>query len=120
MKPVLLLLSAVASATLGQILLKKGVLVTGEVTLKGALIKELFKLLFNPFVFSGLVCYLISVIFWLSALSKTSLSFVYPFTALTFVLVMVASRLIFFESIPNMRYIGIGLICLGFLISSLA
>ena len=120
MKPVLELLIAVVLATLGQILLKKGVLVTGEVTLKGALIKELFNLLFNPFVFSGLVFYVISAILWLSALSRTALNFVYPFTALSFVLVMLSSRTIFLENIPTMRYVGLGLICLGFLISSLA
>ncbi|MGD0917731.1 MAG: multidrug resistance protein [Thermodesulfobacteriota bacterium] len=120
MKPVLSLLIAVVLATLGQISLKKGVLVTGEVTLRGDLIKELFNLLFNPFVFLGLVFYVISVILWLSALSKTTLNFVYPFTALTFVLVMLSSRVIFLESTPPMRYVGVGLICLGFLISSLA
>jgi len=120
MKTIVFLLIAVVSATLGQIFFKRGVLVTGEVTLKGALIKEIFILIFNPFVFSGLVFYIISVIFWLSALSRTTLNFVYPFTALTFVLVMLSSRVVFFESIPTMRYVGVGLICLGFLISSLA
>jgi multidrug transporter EmrE-like cation transporter len=122
MKPVLSLLIAVVLATIGQIFLKKGVLVTGEVTvtLKGDLIKELFNLLFNPFVFLGLVLYMISTILWLSALSKTTLNFVYPFTALTFVLVMLSSRVIFLESAPMMRYVGIGLICVGFLISSMA
>ena len=120
MKPVSMLMIAVVLATLGQIFLRKGVLVIGEVTLKGALVKELFNLLFNPFVFSGLVLYIISTILWLSALSRATLNFVYPFTALTFVLVMLSSRMVFLESIPTMRYVGLGLICLGFLISSLA
>jgi len=120
MKPVSMLLIAVVLATLGQIFLKKGVLSIGEVTLKGNLIKELFNLILSPLVFSGLVFYIISVIFWLSALSRTTLNFVYPFTALTFILVMLSSRVVFLESIPSMRYVGLGLICLGFLISSLA
>jgi multidrug transporter EmrE-like cation transporter len=120
MKPGSMLMIAVFLATLGQILLRKGVLITGEITLKGALIKELLNLLFNPFVFLGLVLYIISTILWLSALSRAALGFVYPFTALTFVLVMLSSRVVFLESIPTMRYVGLGLICLGFLISSLA
>jgi len=120
MKTIFFLLTAVVSATLGQIFLRKGVLVTGEVTLRGALVKELFNLFSNPFVFLGLVFYVISVVFWLSALSKTSLSFVYPFTALTFVLVMLSSRFIFLESVPTLRYVGVGVICVGFLISSFA
>ena len=52
MKPVWLLLISVGSATLGQIFFKKGVFMTGEITLKGSLIGELLKLVLNPFVFS--------------------------------------------------------------------
>jgi multidrug transporter EmrE-like cation transporter len=42
------------------------------------------------------------------------------FTALAFILVMLSSRVIFVESIPNLRYLGIGLIVLGILLSSVA
>jgi drug/metabolite transporter (DMT)-like permease len=120
MKPVWLLLISVGSATLGQIFFKKGVFVTGEITLKGSIIGELLRLLLSPFVFSGLVLYVISTIVWLIALSKTNLSFVYPFSALIFVLVMLSARIIFLEPIPALRYLGILLICFGFLLSSLA
>jgi drug/metabolite transporter (DMT)-like permease len=120
MKPVWYLLISVCSATLGQIFFKKGVFVTGEITLKGSVIGELLKLVLNPFVFSGAVLYIISTIVWLIALSKTTLSFVFPFTALIFVLVMLSARIIFLEPIPTLRYFGICLICLGFLLSSIA
>jgi drug/metabolite transporter (DMT)-like permease len=120
MKPVWLLLISVVSATLGQIFFKKGVLMTGEITLRGSLIGELLKLVLNPFVFSGLVLYIISTIVWLIALSKTTLSFVFPFTALIFVLVMLSARIVFLEPIPTLRYFGSLLICIGFLLSSIA
>jgi len=120
MKPVWLLLISVGSATLGQIFFKKGVFLTGEITLKGSVIGELLKLILNPFVVSGLVFYIISTILWLIALSKTTLSFVYPFTALVFILVMLSARVVFLEPIPTLRFFGIVLICLGFLCSSLA
>jgi drug/metabolite transporter (DMT)-like permease len=92
----------------------------GEITLKGSLIGELLKVILNPFVFSGLVLYGISTILWLIALSKSTLSFVFPFTALIFVLVMLSARIVFLEPIPTLRYFGILLICIGFLLSSLA
>ncbi len=120
MKPVVLLLMSVVSASAGQVFFKKGVLATGEITLRGSVIGELVKLVFNPLVFSGLVLYLISTVLWLMALSKTTLNFAYPFTALTFALVMLSSRAIFLESIPTMRYFGIMLIILGVLFCSLA
>lgn len=120
MKPVVLLLLSVLSASSGQVLFKKGVLMTGEVTLKSSIIGELLKLVFQPVVFSGLILYVISTILWLLALSKTTLNFAYPFTALTFILVMLSSRVIFLESIPTLRYFGIALIILGILLSSVA
>jgi len=120
MKPVWLLLISVCAATSGQILFKKGVFVTGEITLKESVIGELFKLIFNPFVFSGLVLYILSTIVWLIALSKTNLSFVYPFAALIFILVMLSARIVFLEPIPTLRYFGIFLISVGFLCCSLA
>ena len=93
---------------------------TGEITLKGSVIGELIKLVFNPLVFLGLVLYILSTIVWLIALSKTTLSFVYLFAALIFILVMLSARIVFLEPIPTLRYFGILLICLGFLLSSLA
>jgi drug/metabolite transporter (DMT)-like permease len=120
MKPAWLLLISVCSATLGQIFFKKGVFVTGEITLKESVIGELFRVLLNPFVFSGLAFYVISTILWLIALSKTSLSFVYPFASLVFVLVMLSARFVFLEPVPPLRYVGIAVICVGFLLSSLA
>ena len=120
MKPVGLLLTSVVLATLGQIFFKKGVFYTGEVTFQGSIITGLIRLIFNPFVFLGLVLYVFSTVLWLIALSKTTLSFVFPFTALIFVLVMLSARIVFLETIPTVRYIGLALICLGFLLSSLA
>lgn len=120
MKPILLLLFSVFSASTGQVLFKKGVLMTGEVTLKKSVVGELMKLVFQPAVFSGLILYGVSTILWLLALSKTTLNFAYPFTALTFILVMLSSRVIFLESIPTLRYFGIALILLGILLSSVA
>jgi multidrug transporter EmrE-like cation transporter len=120
MRPIFLLLLSVVSASTGQVLFKKGLLMTGEITLKSSVIGDLLKMVFQPLVFSGLILYVISTILWLLALSKTTLNFAYPFTALTFILVMLSSRLVFLESIPSLRYLGIGLIVAGILVSSVA
>jgi len=120
MKPVWLLLMSVVSAVMGQVLFKKGVLVTGEITFKSSIIGELTRLIFNPLVFTGLILYVVSAVLWLVALSKTTLNFAYPFTILTFALVMLSARVVFLEHIPTLRYFGIALICLGILLSSMA
>ena len=118
MRPIFLLLLSVASASTGQVLFKKGLLLTGEITLRGSVIGELLKMVFQPFVVSGLILYVVSTLLWLLALSKTTLNFAYPFTALTFILVMLSSRVVFLETIPPLRYFGIALIVLGILLSS--
>lgn len=118
MKPVMLLLMSVVSASAGQVFFKKGVLATGEILFKGSVIGEVVKLVFQPLVFLGLVFYSVSTILWLVALSKTTLNFAYPFTALTFALVMFSARIVFQEPIPTWRYLGILLICLGIFLSS--
>ncbi len=120
MKPIVLLLLSVIGASLGQVLFKKGVILTGEVTFQGSVFAELARLILNPVVFSGLGLYFLATILWLMALSKTTLNFAYPFTALTFILVMLSSRIVFLESIPTLRYLGIALIIAGILLSSVA
>jgi drug/metabolite transporter (DMT)-like permease len=120
MRPVWLFMTSAIFASLGQIFFKKGVLAVGAVTLRDPVIGGLVRLVFNPYVFSGLCLYVLSTLLWLIALSKTTLSFAFPFTALIFVLVMLSARIVFLETIPPLRYFGIALICIGFLLSSLA
>ena len=114
-----LLLTSVLSCT-GQVLLKKGVLAKGEFSLNSCIVGQIIKLVLNPAVFGGLIIYFISSILWLIALSKITLNFAYPFTAVTLALVMLSSRVIFLENIPELRYFGVILIILGVIFSSLA
>ncbi len=120
MKPIWLFLVSVFCASLGQTLFKKGLLTLGEIALRDAFTGGLIRLISNPFVFSGLCLYVVSTIVWLIALSRTPLNYAFPFTALVFVLVMLAARVVFQEAIPTLRYVGLGLICMGFLLCSLA
>lgn len=122
MNPRLLLLLSVAFASCGQILFKKGMSTFGTQAIgsnMGALMKAVFAIVFSPWVFIGLVLYGLSTLLWLFALSKTTLSYAYPFTMLTFILVMAASYFVFSEAIPVNRLIGAAVICIGILIVSL-
>lgn len=116
----LLLLSAIF-ATMGQVLFKKGMLALGaqNFTLSFfALVKTVADIIFAPVVFVGLMLYVLSTILWLFALSKTTLNYAYPFTALTFILVMASSYLVFSETLPSNRIIGGVVICIGVIIAS--
>ncbi len=73
-------------------------------------------MLLSPWVIGGTVCYGLSTIFWLIALSRADLSFVYPFIALTFVIIFIASHALFHENISAFRLIGAIIIISGIIV----
>ncbi|MDP8955881.1 MAG: glycosyltransferase [Actinomycetota bacterium] len=117
-----LILISVALAALAQLTLKHGmnqVTHQGEIPLSlrdpVALVK---RIVLNASVWAGLLTFVASASVWLIVLSRTSLSFAYPFASLTYVLILVFDRLVLKEPISALRYGGVALIIAGlFLIS---
>jgi drug/metabolite transporter (DMT)-like permease len=72
----------------------------------------------SPYVLVGTFIYFLGVFFWLYALVKVDLSFAYPFSALSYGLVLLLSWLFLGENIPSLRLIGVLVICLGVIIVS--
>jgi drug/metabolite transporter (DMT)-like permease len=70
----------------------------------------------NPYVFVGLLIYGAGTIFWLAALSQVDLSYAYPFASLSYVVMLVASWMMFNEQITLMRIIGTVVIGIGVLL----
>ncbi len=61
----------------------------------------------------GLVIYASGTCFWMVCLSSLDLSYAYPFTGLSYVLIFVASSLLFGDRVSFERLEGILIICLG-------
>jgi multidrug transporter EmrE-like cation transporter len=76
----------------------------------------LFQVFTNWQVFLGLVLYGLSTVFWLSALSKKDLSYVYPFVAGTYILVLALSYFVLRESFGLDRVFGAALVLTGLVI----
>jgi drug/metabolite transporter (DMT)-like permease len=111
---VIYILISVVGGAIGQLLLKKGMNNLGEMTLTvNELGSMLWRMATNPFVFFGLLIYVISVVFWLVALSRVDLSYAYPFASLSYIIMLIASWLLFNEHISLMRIIGTLVICVG-------
>ena len=51
----------------------------------------LFTVLFDPFVFTGLLATFVSGLCWMATMSKLEISYAYPFTSLGFVAVVLLS-----------------------------
>jgi drug/metabolite transporter (DMT)-like permease len=81
-------------------------------------ISFLLKLLIDPFIFSGFLSALVAALFWMAAMTKSDLSYAYPFMGLSFILVLIASSIVFGESITVNKIVGLSLIVLGIFISS--
>ena len=71
-------------------------------------------------VLSGLLAVGLAGILWTLALEKTSLSFAYPFMALSFVVVPAAAALLFHEALTALQLFGLGLIVAGVTINAFA
>jgi len=110
-KAVIMLIVSVSLGAVGQLCLKYGVNQLGA----GVGPVQVLKGIFTPYVLAGFVCYGLSSLFYLWVLSKLSLSFAYPFVALSFVMVTVLSWWLLGEALPGLRILGVALIMAGVL-----
>ncbi|MBK8397938.1 MAG: EamA family transporter [Leptospiraceae bacterium] len=78
----------------------------------------LFKVLFDPFILSGFSAAFVASFFWMAAMTKIPLSVGYPFTALSFVLVLVFSNILLGESLSAMKVMGTLLVVAGIVVAS--
>jgi uncharacterized membrane protein len=79
----------------------------------------LFKLLFDPYIFSGFASAFIASFFWMAAMTKFDVSYAYPFMSLAFVLVFLLSAFFLHEAWSVYKIIGLVLIVSGIVIASL-
>ncbi|HTY12808.1 MAG TPA: EamA family transporter [Candidatus Omnitrophota bacterium] len=113
----LILVVSVLLAVIGQLLMKQGMNQFGTFPVT-QLLQKLIPMIFNPWVFAGLVSFAFSSVFWLVVLSRLNLSLVYPMVSLAYVVVAFASIVFFKETISITRWLGILVICFGVLLIS--
>lgn len=107
MKELIQILLSVIIGAGGQILLKYGALKTNLAKEPG-FIKYL-----NWPIMGGLILYAVSALIWIMVLKKVQLSYAYPMVSFGYVIVFVASLLLFNESVNLLRVIGLVLITAG-------
>jgi multidrug transporter EmrE-like cation transporter len=116
MDTILIILLGVTFAAVGQVSWKLGMNLMGPVISFD--LSNLRSILLEPYIILGLIMYALSTVFWLVALSRMELSFVYPFISLTYILVLALSYLVLKESIGLNKMAGSALIILGLIIIS--
>ncbi len=117
MKGIPLIILAVLLGATGQIVMKKGMQIYGEVTAVSVW-SQLVPILKTPQVFIGFVCYGISAVLWIAVVSNVDLSLAYPMVSLAYVIVFVASWLFLGETISPLRLVGLFIIVAGVIVIS--
>jgi drug/metabolite transporter (DMT)-like permease len=112
-----ILFVALCLGSLGQVLLKAGINMLG---VKPPVLVVLRSIFTNSRVFGGFACYALSSLFYIVALSRLPLSFVYPLIALTYVLVAFVAWAMLHESISGLRVAGLAVIMAGVVVMALS
>lgn len=109
----LILIGVLLNAT-AQLLLKMGVRPLGVIHMQWApLVKAGFSLAIDPYIIAGLACYVMSVIVWLLALSRTAVSVAYPMLSIGYIVTAMLAWVYLDERMSPMRWAGICVIILG-------
>lgn len=105
-----LLLGSVVCDVTGQVCFKRGV---GSATGEPQAATLVHKVLHSPWIAVGIAVYALEFVLWFAALSRTELSIAFPFTALGYAGVVLASRFILKEHVSMRRWAGVGTIVVG-------
>lgn len=113
-------LATIALTVYGQLVLKWRIGVFGALP-DGIPAKLGFfaRVFWDPWVLSSFAAAFLAALAWMAAVTKLDLSHAYPFMALNFVLVLLFSGWLFQEPVSVPKVIGVVLIAVGTLVSSL-
>ena len=109
-----LILTGVLLNAIAQLALKASVSETGIISLDvQSILSSANSLLVNVWLWLGLVCYAVSVVIWILALSRVDVSIAYPMLSIGYILNAIVAWKIFDEPVGPGRIMGIGIIILG-------
>jgi multidrug transporter EmrE-like cation transporter len=111
-----LILLSIASGLAGQTSLKIGLTQAGGNASSDTLFSLIVLIVRSPLVIAGLCFYALGAIAWIAVLRRMDLSYAYPFLALNFVLIALVGQVVLGETVPWIRWVGIGAICVGIVI----
>ncbi len=115
----MLVITGVMLNAAAQLLLKLATSTTGAIDLSWTGLASAGPRLLSHFgLWSGLACYAVSVVIWVLALSRASVSVVYPLLSIGYIVNAVAAAALFEESLEPAKMVGIAVIILGVFILS--
>lgn len=112
-------LISILTTIAGQILLKKATTAQAVSFDASRLFSSLVAFATNPYLLGWILSSGISATLWIVVLSRFELSFAFPVsTSLSYILILVLSWWLFGEQLSLVRWLGIGLMCIGIFMAS--
>lgn len=112
-------LISILTTIAGQILLKKATTAQAVSFDASRLFSSLVTFATNPYLLGWILSSGISATLWIVVLSRFELSFAFPVsTSLSYILILVLSWWLFGEQLSLVRWLGIGLMCIGIFMAS--
>ena len=108
-----IVLTGVLLNAVAQLLLKSGAGAVGPIGSWPALRGAAPALATHPGVLGGLVCYAVSVVVWIVALSRVDVSVAYPLLSVGYVVNALLAMALFGEVVSAQRWLGIAVILVG-------
>ncbi len=114
MTPELVLLLALwtASEVIGQVLFKRGIdaIDAGEAQFGFGTLR---RALSSSTIWWGVAIHVVEFLVWIRILGQLPLSIAFPLESISYITVLLATRVYLKEAVPPRRWVGIGLICAG-------
>ena len=117
MNNILMIIGSVLLNAIAQLLIRKGMLVVGTVGVSN-FSQNIVPMLLNPWLWGAMISYAISILIWMSVLSKVEVGFAYPFLSIGYIFAAVVGHMAFNEHLSMTRIIGIIFICIGVVLIS--
>jgi multidrug transporter EmrE-like cation transporter len=109
-----LVLTGVMLNAAAQLLLKAGSRAITDVSFSLANTWTLAaRMALNPPILGGVALYVVSVVFWILALSRVDVSIAYPMLSIGYIVSALAGWLLFSEAVSAARVAGIAIIIVG-------
>jgi drug/metabolite transporter (DMT)-like permease len=115
----LLLIATVACDIVGQVCFKfgvghdDGVAVADAKPARSGVVAFLADLVGSPWIVAGVLVYAVEFVVWFAALTRLPLSEAFPFNALAYCGVVLASRYLLHEKVSTRRWLGTLLVAFG-------
>ncbi len=117
MNNIIMILGSVLLNALAQLLIRKGMLSIGEVGMT-EITSHIGAMITNWWLWGAMLSYGVSILMWMSVLSKVEVSFAYPFLSVGYIVAAIVGYALFNENLSITRILGIIVICLGVVLIS--